>query len=197
MRILAVVAALVIGAWSWPVTPHEVVRAFDLPETPYGAGHRGIDIAAAAGAAVLSPDDGVVRFAGAVAGRPVVSIDHAGGLVSSFEPVEPSVVAGERVARGQRIGVLLPGHGGGSRLHADVLHLGARLRGAYVDPLPLLGVARPVLLPMDGRAARSPPRAVTPEDARRGRPRRAARATRACRSASCRGSRGPASPAPP
>jgi murein DD-endopeptidase MepM/ murein hydrolase activator NlpD len=197
MRILAALVALVVAAWSWPVAPHEVVRAFDPPETPYGAGHRGIDIAAPAGSAVLSPDDGVVRFAGPVAGRPVVSVDHAGGLVSSFEPVEPSVVAGELVTRGQRIGVLLAGHAGGSRLHVGVLHLGARLRGAYVDPLPLLGVARPVLLPMDGREPRSSREAVTPEGARPGTPRRAALARRGCRSASCRGSRDRASPAPP
>lgn len=189
MRILAVLLALGLAVWSWPVAPHEVVRAFDPPETPYGAGHRGIDIAAPAGSAVRSPADGVVRFAGPVAGRPVVSIDHGGGLVSSFEPVEPSVVAGEPVARGQRIGVLLAGHAGGSRLH-----LGARLQGAYVDPLPLLGVPRPVLLPMDDRAPRP---AVTRGGEPRGTPRRAARATRACRSASCRGSHGRASPAPP
>ncbi|GAA1417608.1 M23 family metallopeptidase [Agrococcus citreus] len=146
MRILAVLLTVAVSVWSWPVASTEVVRAFDPPETPYGAGHRGIDIAAPAGTSVLAPDGGVVRFAGPVAGRPVVSIDHAGGLVSSFEPVQPSVSTGERVERGQPIGVLLAGHAGGERLH-----LGARLHGAYVDPLPLLSVERPVLLPMDGR----------------------------------------------
>lgn len=144
MRILVVLLLLGLAPWSWPVEPHEVVRAFDLPETPYGPGHRGIDIAAPAGSAVLAPQDGVVRFAGPVAGRPVVSIEHAGGLVSSFEPVEPVVEAGETVERGQQIGVLQPGHATDSTR----LHLGARLHGDYVDPLSLLGVERPVLLPM-------------------------------------------------
>lgn len=192
MRILATVLALAVGIWAWPVASTDVVRAFDPPETPYGAGHRGIDIAAPAGSAVLAPDGGVVRFAGQVAGRPVVSIDHAGGLVSSFEPVEPSVSRGEHVDRGQPIGVLLTGHGGGVRLH-----LGARLHGAYVDPLPLLGVERPVLLPMDGRKRSLRREPLRREGARPGTPRRAARARRACRSASCRGSRARASPAPP
>lgn len=207
MRILAVLLAVVIAGggtppsaassaassavWSWPVSPHDVVRAFDPPETDYGAGHRGIDVAAPAGSAVASPGDGVVRFAGPVGGRPVVSIDHGGGLVSSFEPVDSSVVAGARVERGQRIGVLLTGHAGGSRLH-----LGVRLHGAYVDPLPMLGVQRPVLLPMDARK-RLARRGLKRAGARRGTPRRAARARRGCRSASCRGSRGRASPAPP
>lgn len=144
MRILVLLLLLGLGPWAWPVAPHEVVRAFDAPETPYGPGHRGIDIAAPAGSAVLAPQDGVVRFAGPVAGRPVLSIEHADGLVSSFEPVEPLVAAGHVVERGEQIGVLLPGHVD----QTTRLHLGARLHGAYVDPLGLLGVERPVLLPL-------------------------------------------------
>src|SRR5690606_30042213 len=81
-------------------------------------------------------------FAGPVAGRPVLSIEHSGGLVSSFEPVEPLVATGDAVERGQQIGVLQPGHVAGQWR----LHLGARLHGEYVDPLTLLGVERPVLL---------------------------------------------------
>lgn len=144
MRILVALLLLGLAPWAWPVEPHEVVRAFDAPATPYGPGHRGIDIAASAGSTVLAPQDGVVRFAGPVAGRPVLSIEHEGGLVSSFEPVEPLVAAGDAVERGQQIGVLQPGHAAG----AARLHLGARLHGEYVDPLTLLGVERPVLLPM-------------------------------------------------
>ena len=49
---------------------------------------------------------GVVVFAGMVAGRPVVSIDHAGGLRTTYEPVDPSVAAGQAVARGSPIGTL-------------------------------------------------------------------------------------------
>lgn len=143
MRLLILLILLSLAPWIWPVAPHEVVRAFDPPATPYGAGHRGIDIAAPSGTPVLAPQDGVVRFAGQVAGRPVVSIEHAGGLISSFEPVAPTVAAGEPVLQGQQMGVLQPGHAPG----ATRLHLGARLHGAYIDPLGLLGVERPVLLP--------------------------------------------------
>lgn len=142
MRSIALLL-LAAGAWLWPVPPGAVERPFDPPAHAYGAGHRGVDLAASPGDAVLAPADGVVRFAGMVAGRPVVSIDHGDGLVSSFEPVEPAVAEGEAVARGDRIGTLLSGHGDGS-----ALHLGARLGGAYVDPLPLLGRERPVLLPL-------------------------------------------------
>ncbi|WP_072313766.1 murein hydrolase activator EnvC family protein [Agrococcus sp. Marseille-P2731] len=148
-RILALLLVLALAPWAWPVESRDVARAFDAPATAYGPGHRGIDIAAPAGSAVLAPQEGVVRFAGPVAGRPVVSIEHAGGLVSSFEPVEPTVSAGDAVARGEQIGVLLAGHAPGSAR----LHLGARLHGQYVDPLDLLGVERPVLLPMGGAKA--------------------------------------------
>lgn len=145
MRILSLLLLLALAPWAWPVEPHEVARAFDAPATPYGPGHRGIDLAAPTGAPVRATQGGVVRFAGPVAGRPVISVEHDGGLVSSFEPVEAAVAAGDAVERGQQIGTLLAGHVEGSTR----LHLGARLHGEYIDPLPLLGVERPVLLPID------------------------------------------------
>lgn len=142
-------AALVAAAlWIWPVAaPHPVVGPFVAPPTPYGAGHRGIDIAAAPGSEVRSPAAGVVHFAGFVVDRPVISIDHGGGVLSSFEPVAPSVVAGEPVARGQVIGILQAGHCPGG-----CLHLGARVDGAYVNPLQFLGgMPRAVLYPLGRR----------------------------------------------
>jgi murein DD-endopeptidase MepM/ murein hydrolase activator NlpD len=161
MRILALLLVATVAAWAWPVAPHEVVRAFDPPASRYGSGHRGIDIAAPAGTPVLAPDAGTVRFAGPVAGRPVISIDHGAGLVSSFEPVEPLVATGDVVAAGQRIGTLLPGHVAGEWR----LHLGARLHGEYIDPLPLLGVERPVLLPLRAGKSTAVARRRVPERA--------------------------------
>jgi murein DD-endopeptidase MepM/ murein hydrolase activator NlpD len=133
--------------WTWPVAPpHAIARPFVAPATPYGAGHRGIDIRAPAGSVVRAPADGVVFFAGFVVDRPVLSIAHAGGVLSSFEPVVASVAAGERVRRGQVIGTLLAGH-----CTATCLHLGARVGGQYLNPLLFLGeVPRAVLLPVRG-----------------------------------------------
>src|SRR5215212_6863897 len=51
-----------------------------VPPSPYAAGHRGVDLSGALRAPVLAAGNGIVVFAGMVAGRPVVSIDHAGGL---------------------------------------------------------------------------------------------------------------------
>ncbi|MEO5921904.1 MAG: M23 family metallopeptidase [Pseudolysinimonas sp.] len=133
------------GRWSWPVAaPHPIARPYLAPATEYGAGHRGIDIRAPAGSVIRAPADGVVHFAGFVVDRPVLSISHAGGVLSSFEPVEATVATGDRVRRGQIIGVLLAGH-----CTAACLHLGARIGGRYVNPLLFLGdVPRAVLLPV-------------------------------------------------
>ena len=133
------------GRWSWPVAaPHPIARPYVAPATEYGAGHRGVDIRAPAGSVVRAPADGVVHFAGFVVDRPVLSINHSDGVLSSFEPVEASVAAGDHVRRGDVIGVLLAGH-----CSSTCLHLGARIHGEYVNPLIFLGdVPRAVLLPV-------------------------------------------------
>jgi murein DD-endopeptidase MepM/ murein hydrolase activator NlpD len=86
-----------------------------------------------------------VHFAGFVVDRPVISIRHAGGVLSSFEPVEPTVATSDRVAQGDVIGTLLPGH-----CSSPCLHLGARIDGEYVNPLLFLGgLEHAVLYPLE------------------------------------------------
>lgn len=133
-------------AWAWPVpSPHPIVRPYVASATPYSAGHRGVDIAAAAGTEVRAPAAGVVHFAGFVVDRPVLSIRHPDGTLSSFEPVEATVDAGDPVERGQVVGVLLAGH-----CTTGCVHVGARIDGEYVNPLLLLGgLPRAILLPID------------------------------------------------
>jgi murein DD-endopeptidase MepM/ murein hydrolase activator NlpD len=104
-----------------------------------------VDLAGAPGAVVLAAGGGVVVFAGLVAGRPVVSIAHPGGLRTTYEPVAPSVRAGLPVARGSPIGTLLPGHAGCPV--AACLHWGLRRGESYLDPLLLLTPPRIRLLP--------------------------------------------------
>ena len=102
----------------------------------WGPGHRGVDLALPAGSPVLAAGDGTVAFAGVVAGRPVVSIDHADGVRTTYEPVEASVATGDVVARGQTIGTLRAGHRSDG---ADALHWGARTGPkTYINPLRLL-----------------------------------------------------------
>lgn len=136
------------AVWTWPIaSPHPVVRAYLAPPTPYGAGHRGIDIGAVEGSSVFAPDDGVVHFAGVVVDRPVLSVEHAGGVLSSFEPVTSELHPGDAVHRGQVVGMLAAGH----CVDAGCLHLGARVDGQYVNPMIFLGgVRRAVLYPTRG-----------------------------------------------
>lgn len=123
--------------YAWPTGMATTVLAdFDPPAVVWGSGHRGVDLALAAGSQVLAAADGTVAFAGMVAGRPVVSIDHADGIRTTYEPVDPCVEAGEAVARGQVIGTLQSGHRADG---ADALHWGARTGPkTYVNPLRLL-----------------------------------------------------------
>jgi len=143
--------AVVLALWAWPVpAPHVLARPYVAPATPYASGHRGIDIRATAGIEVRAPAAGVVHFAGFVVDRPVISIRHAGGVISSFEPVEPAVATGDRVARGDVVGILLPGH-----CSTPCLHLGARIDGEYVNPLLFLGgLERAILYPLEESGAR-------------------------------------------
>lgn len=123
--------------YGWPTGgPAAVVQDFDPPAVVWGRGHRGVDLAAPAGSQVRAAGQGVVAFAGVVAGRPVISIDHPDGIRTTYEPVEASVAAGQSVARGQVIGTLLAGHRSDG---VDALHWGARTgKKSYVNPLRLL-----------------------------------------------------------
>lgn len=132
------------GRYGWPLAPpHPVVRAFTPPATPYGPGHRGVDLGAPVGAPVLAAGDGVVVHAGALADRELVSLDH-GGLRTTYEPVSPVVATRQRVRRGEVIGTLLAGHQG----CLSCLHWGARRGREYVNPLRLLSSGRVRLLPL-------------------------------------------------
>ena len=126
------------GTWSWPVHG-PLLRGYDPPESPYGAGHRGIDIAVPVGTTVRAPEGAVVAFAGMVGGQLFVTLDHGGDLTSTYSWLGSALVRkGDTVARGQAIALTGWGHPGSSVPH---LHLGVKLGGAYVDPLDYLGPA--------------------------------------------------------
>lgn len=117
-----------------PVSGASVVGAFDPPLVRWGAGHRGVDLAAPAGASVLAPRDGVVTFAGVLAGRAVLVLTH-GATRSTFEPVTSTVPVGAVVTRGQVIGRLDAGHACAA---PACLHWGLKRGDDYLNPLSLL-----------------------------------------------------------
>lgn len=162
VALLVLSAALVPGAATEartaPVTgfvlplppPPVVLTPFAPPQNRYGAGHRGVDLAADVGAVVTAAGAGRVVFAGELAGRGVVSVEHDGGLRTTYEPVTSTVTVGSAVAAGAPIGTLQAGHPGCAP--TSCLHWGARLPGeVYIDPMALLRGWQVRLWPWEGR----------------------------------------------
>lgn len=80
--------------------------------------------------------NGVVAFAGQVAGSLYVSVDHPDGVRTTYGWLSSlEVRAGDPVARGDALGASGLGHPGVGPAH---LHLGARFAGEYLDPMLLL-----------------------------------------------------------
>jgi murein DD-endopeptidase MepM/ murein hydrolase activator NlpD len=124
------------GNWSWPVVG-PVIRGFDPPDTPYGSGHRGIDIAVSVGTPVHAAAAGVVTFAGPVGGRLFLTIDHGAGLESRYSFLSGLTVRrGDAVSKGQVVARSGTGHVGDL---VPNLHFGVLLDEVYVDPLDYLG----------------------------------------------------------
>jgi len=134
------------GGWVPPVPGDLTVRrAFDPPAQRWLPGHRGVDVAATPGAPIRAVGAGIVTFAGVLAGRGVVTVTH-GRLRSTYEPVRATVSAGEHVEAGDVLGLLAPGHGS-PRPGEAVLHWGLLRGSTYLNPLSVLGLGPPRLLP--------------------------------------------------
>ncbi len=166
----------------WPLVPEpEVVEGFDPPDSPYGAGHRGVDLAGAPGQPVRTSLPGTVTYAGPLAGRGVVVVDH-GETRTTYEPVAASVSIGDVLAAGDRIGTLqVPGSHCFPRA---CLHWGWIRGETYLDPLRLVGAGPVRLLPLWRDAPAGTPSTVSalpyagwirPVDALAGRPSAAVR----------------------
>ena len=119
------------GSWAWPLDDRRVSGRFDLPDTEYAAGHRGIDLPGRAGEPVRAVARGRVTFAGSVAGVGVVTVDH-GRERSTYQPVDRSVKRGDTVEAGDVLGRLV---GRGSHCATACLHLGRLESESYLDPL--------------------------------------------------------------
>jgi hypothetical protein len=124
-----------------PPVDAPVADPFRPPAEPYGPGNRGLEYATEAGTDVRAAADGVVTFAGLVAGTRHVTVRHVDGLRTTYSFLDRiDVVVGQQLHQGDLVGTTV-GH----------LHLGARLGDAYLDPAELFGdaPARAHLVPFD------------------------------------------------
>lgn len=138
VAVTSVLGARPVAAQMRPPTAGAVTDPFRAPASPYGPGNRGVEYATAPGSPVTAIGAGRVGFAGPVAGRLVVVVDHGAGLRSSYLPLTEIVVeVGQSVPAGARLGTAGPS-----------VHLGVRLGDRYIDPASLFArrVAPPILV---------------------------------------------------
>ena len=115
-----------------PPVDAPVADPFRPPQDPYGPGNRGVEYDTEPGDVVRAAAAGVVVFSGAVARSLYVTVDHGGGVVSTYSYLRRiSVRARAQVAQGQVIAIA------GERLHFSV-----RVDGSYADPAGFVGVRR-------------------------------------------------------
>lgn len=148
---VACCVALVLGAAPTPALAASgvppvggpIVRAFDPPDQPWLAGHRGIDLLASPGSPVVAVLAGRVSFAGRIAGQGVVVVTH-GDTRTTYEPVRAAVRVGQPVGAGDLLGELEAND------HCAVgtcLHLGWLRGQTYLDPADLFAAGGLRLLP--------------------------------------------------
>jgi murein DD-endopeptidase MepM/ murein hydrolase activator NlpD len=136
---------------SWPLRPRpEVMADFDPPDSPFGPGHRGVDLAGSPGQRVRAALPGRVSFAAGLAGRGVVVVDH-GATRTTYEPVAATVRVGDEVPEGAVLGRLQLG--GSHCFPRACLHWGWIRGETYLDPLRLVGLREVRLLPLGGLQA--------------------------------------------
>lgn len=126
--------------------PARISTRFDRPLQNWLPGHRGVDLVGQNGDPVFAAGNGVVTFAGLVAGKGVVVITH-GSLRTTYEPLVASVSVGSKVQVGDVIGTLSPGESHCStQTSVSCLHWGLIRGETYLNPL-LLVKKRVRLLP--------------------------------------------------
>lgn len=138
--------AIPVETWTPPLeTPIRLINQYRQPNSDYSAGHRGVDYLVELAQPVFAPAFGQIGFSGKVVDRNLVTIKHAGGILSEFEPVCTDLAQGQTVLVGQLLGhVCEP-----EKLYkqhcasATCLHFSIRKDGAYLSPLLYLGGLNP------------------------------------------------------
>ncbi len=132
----------------------DVINDYEAPLTEYGAGHRGIDLAAPLGIEVIAPVSGEISFSGQVGYRESITIRFGASFSASLEPVCSELPEGTLVSAGEVIGTLCePEVSYQWHCEFTCLHFGTRTDLGYFSPLALQGVLSPSrLVPLGDQA---------------------------------------------
>ena len=129
-----------------------IVEPYREPACAYCAGHRGVSVAVADGAEVRAIADGVITFAGEVAGTLYVVLQFApnfrltyGGLRDRLSDSGAEINTGDEIKKGAVLGHV------GTRVY-----LGVRRGVDPVSPLPFIGVRRSRLVRPDAPRCHTP-----------------------------------------
>ena len=115
-----------------PPSDGQLAARFD-PGPGY-SGHWGIDYVNDSDGYFAAAAGGRVSFAGEVNGNVSVTLDHGGGLKTSYSYLDKIMVAvGTRVSRGGLVGRI-----GREGIH-DGGHFSVRVEGVYIDPERVIG----------------------------------------------------------
>lgn len=122
---LSLVASFAVGCESVRPAPGAIIQSF----SPVGiySGHWGTDFATKQGTPVRVMFDGVVSFAGTIAGRRSVTVHHGGGVRTSYSYLtEILVQLGSALEAGATLGTAGLDHGG-------AVHVSLRVGDRYLD----------------------------------------------------------------
>ncbi|PJM72824.1 peptidase M23 [Bifidobacterium primatium] len=139
------------AAFIWPVRTSGSVdpplaRVFDNPAQPWLPGHRGVDIATGTGTQLVSPADGHIVFSGKVATKDVISIRHANGYTTTYEPSVSTLPKGAALRQGQEFGIV---RGNSDHCDTTCLHWGMKTGDrSYRDPVHEVHKRRIALKPL-------------------------------------------------
>lgn len=124
-------------SFTWPCpSSSRITSGFGDRESPTegaSTNHKGVDIGASSGSAVVAAADGSVVIAtySASAGN-YIMLSHGGGVYTVYMHLSSmSVSAGQTVSRGGTIGAV----GSTGYSTGPHLHFGLRINGSYVNPL--------------------------------------------------------------
>lgn len=130
-------------SWILPVSPPaQLVGIYRAPATEYAPGHRGVDYKVKDGQQLRAPFSGEVRFLGQVARKPVITLIHSGGYVTSYEPACSKLKVGQKVKQGDPFAQVCA-EGYKSHCKTLCLHYGLRIGKGYLSPLALAGAIAP------------------------------------------------------